>query len=47
MLQADGRTEPAATGNSGDFIGLLKSDGFVTLPPRGLFDAAIPFTPCR
>lgn len=44
-LRSDGRAEPAATGNSGDFIGLLKSDGFVTLPPRGLPDVAFPFTP--
>jgi len=34
-LLPDGTALPAATGNSGDFIGLLKSDGFVTLPPRG------------
>jgi len=46
-LRADGRAEPAATGNSGDFISLLKSDGFVTLPPRGSLDAAFPFTPWR
>ncbi len=46
-LRADGRAESAATGNSGDFIGLLKSDGFVTLPPRGSFDVAFPFTPWR
>ena len=44
-LLADGRAEPAATGNSGDFIGLLNSDGFITLPPRGLPDTAFPFTP--
>jgi molybdopterin molybdotransferase len=44
-LRADGRAESAATGNSGDFIGLLKSDGFVTLPPRGSLDVAFPFTP--
>lgn len=44
-LRANGRAEPAATGNSGDFIGLLRSDGFVTLPPRGLPDVAFPFTP--
>jgi molybdopterin molybdotransferase len=44
-LRADGRAEPAATGNSGDFIGLLKSDGYITLPPRGLPAAAFPFTP--
>jgi molybdopterin molybdotransferase len=44
-LRADGRAEPAATGNSGDFIGLLNSDGFLTLPPRGASAAAFPFTP--
>jgi molybdopterin molybdotransferase len=44
-LRADGRAEPAATGNSGDFIGLLRSDGFITLPPRGFPAAAFPFTP--
>lgn len=47
-LRADGRAEPAATGNSGDFIGLLKSDGFLTLPPRGEGNAsaaAFSFTP--
>lgn len=43
-LGADGRAEPAATGNSGDFIGLLKSDGFITLPPGGSIPAAVPFT---
>ena len=46
-LRADGRAEPAVTGNSGDFIGLLNSDGFVTLPPRGemsAISAAFPFT---
>jgi len=45
VLRADGRAEAAATGNSGDFIGLLKSEGFVTLPPRGAEIAAVPFTP--
>lgn len=47
-LLPDGTAEPAAIGNSGDFIGLLKSDGFVTLPPRGVIDpryATFPFTP--
>lgn len=44
-LRADGRAEAAATGNSGDFIGLIKSDGFITLPPRGAEMAAFPFTP--
>jgi molybdopterin molybdotransferase len=48
VLREDGRAETAPTGNSGDFIGLLKSDGFVTLPPRGEHagqPAAVPFTP--
>lgn len=44
-LRSDGRAEPAVIGNSGDFIGLLKSDGFLTLPPRGSTAAAFPFTP--
>ncbi len=44
-LRTDGRAEAATTGNSGDFIGLLKSDGFVTLPPSGSELAAFPFTP--
>lgn len=44
-LAADGRAHPAPVGNSGDFIGLLRSDGFVTLPPRGEVAAAFPFTP--
>ena len=44
-LRADGRAEAAAVGNSGDFIGLLKSDGFITLPPRGSEMVAFPFTP--
>lgn len=50
IIRDDGRAEPAATGNSGDFIGLLKSDGFVTLPPRGeakAISAAFPYTPWR
>jgi molybdopterin molybdotransferase len=46
-IRADGRAEPAATGNSGDFIGLLKSDGFITLPPSGSSIAAFPYTPWR
>lgn len=42
----DGRVRPAPTGNSGDFIGLLASDGFVTVPPREESpSAALPFTP--
>lgn len=44
-LGSDGRVQAAPTGNSGDFIGLLKSDGFVTLPPRGGISMALPFTP--
>jgi molybdopterin molybdotransferase len=44
-LGDDGRAVTAPTGNSGDFIGLLKSDGFVTLPPRGERFAAFPFIP--
>lgn len=44
-LRADGRAEAAVTGNSGDFIGLLKSGGFVTLPPSGATAVAFPFTP--
>jgi molybdopterin molybdotransferase len=43
-LRADGRAEAAAIGNSGDFIGLLKSAGFVTLPPSGTSAVAFPFT---
>ena len=44
-LNAEGRAKPANTGNSGDFIGLLKSDGFVTLPPRGTETHVYPYTP--
>ncbi len=45
-FRADGRVEPVAVGNSGDFIGLLTSDGFITLPPQGEgANAAFPFTP--
>ncbi len=46
-LDDAGRAHAAPTGNSGDFIGLLKSDGFVTLPPRGAIQAAYTFTPWR
>lgn len=42
-LRDDGRAEAAMTGNSGDFIGLLRSDGFVTLPPREEICTAAPF----
>ncbi len=42
----DGRVRPAPTGNSGDFIGLLASDGYVTVPPcEGPPPVALPFTP--
>ena len=44
-LGDDGRARAAATSNSGDFTGLLRSDGFITLPPRGGVSAAFPFTP--
>jgi len=44
-LGQDGRVRPATTSNSGDFIGLLRSDGFVTVPPHGARQAAYPFTP--
>lgn len=35
----------AAPGNSGDFIGLRASDGFVTIPPGADCPASLPFTP--
>ncbi len=46
-LSPDGTAAAALTGNSGDFIGLLASDGFVTLPPRGEegTNTSFPFTP--
>lgn len=44
-LSDDGRASAAPTGNSGDFIGLLRSDGFVTIPPRGVNAADFPYTP--
>jgi molybdopterin biosynthesis enzyme len=44
-LGEDGRVQPAPAGNSGDFIGLLRSDGFITMPPRGETALAFPFTP--
>lgn len=44
-IRDDGRACAAATGNSGDFTGLLRSDGFITLPPRGEGSSAFPFTP--
>ncbi len=47
VLRSIGRAEAADTGNSGDFIGLLKSDGFLTLPPRGERSVAFPYTSWR
>jgi molybdopterin biosynthesis enzyme len=44
-LAADGKATPSPTGNSGDFIGLLRSDGFITIPPRAEFAAAYRYTP--
>jgi molybdopterin molybdotransferase len=44
-LAADGKSTAAPTGNSGDFIGLLHSDGFITIPPHGEFAAAYHYTP--
>ncbi len=41
----DGRACATATSNSGDFTGLLRSEGFITLPPRGGVSSAVPFTP--
>lgn len=46
-IRADGRAEPAGTGNSGDFIGLLRSDGLITLPPSSNLVAAFSYTPWR
>jgi molybdopterin biosynthesis enzyme len=46
-LDDAGRAHAAPTGNSGDFIGLLRSDGFVTVPPRGELATAYSFTPWR
>jgi molybdopterin molybdotransferase len=43
-LGEDGHTHAAPPGNSGDFIGLLRSDGFITMPPRGETALAFPFT---
>ncbi len=44
-MGADGRAQASPTGNSGDFIGLLASNGFITLAPRGDMNTAHPFTP--
>jgi molybdopterin molybdotransferase len=47
VLDDRGFARPAPTGNSGDFIGLLGSDGFVTLPPGGDHQEPLPYTPWR
>lgn len=44
-LDARGFARAAAPGNSGDFIGLRASDGFVTIPPGATTPASLPFTP--
>ncbi len=47
-INAAGRAEVAATSNSGDFIGLLRSSGCVTIPPRlehELQPLTLPYTP--
>lgn len=44
-LDAARRALPSPVGNSGDFIGLLASDGWITVPPRGEAATAFPFTP--
>jgi molybdopterin biosynthesis enzyme len=44
-LDDGGRALAEATHNSGDFIGLLRSDGFITLPPREVADTEFSFTP--
>ena len=41
----DGIAYPAPAGNSGDFTGLLRSDGFLTLSPAGPDVETFPFTP--
>ncbi|MBN8458198.1 MAG: molybdopterin molybdotransferase MoeA [Verrucomicrobia bacterium] len=41
----DGTAYPAPVENSGDFTGLLRSDGFLTLPPAGTDTGVFPFTP--
>lgn len=46
-VDADGRAHPAPCGNSGDFIGLLRSDGFVSISPDEPNQSAYVFTPWR
>lgn len=46
-LDERGLAHASPTGNSGDFIGLLRSDGFLTLPPGGDHQGPLPFTPWR
>jgi len=49
VLSGGGGAVAAPTGNSGDFIGLLKSDGFLTIPPLAdrQAGASLPFTRWR
>lgn len=44
-LDNAGLANPAPTGNSGDFTGLLRSDGILTLPPRGEDLTVFSYTP--
>lgn len=44
-LNSANRAQPAPTGNSGDFIGLLASSGFITIPPSAPAAGAFPYTP--
>lgn len=44
-LDARGHATPAPTRNSGDFISLLHSDGFITIPPHDESVAAYQFIP--
>lgn len=44
-IHAAGRAAAAPTSNSGDFIGLLKSSGCVTLPPRADHTSLLSYTP--
>ncbi|MCU0795574.1 MAG: molybdopterin molybdotransferase MoeA [Akkermansiaceae bacterium] len=41
------RAHAAPSNNSGDFIGLLRSHGFLTLPPDGTHEGPLPYTPWR
>jgi len=45
VLLRDGLAHPDPPGNSGDFLGLLRSDGFLTLVPDNGPATHFPFTP--